>query len=354
MTKHTAREAWLRQAAKLMQARFDEIECPVPSDYHVSVGFKPAGGYESALVMGCCYIRAASSAKVNEIFISPEWDDPIEILATFAHELIHAASDCQDGHGPGFKKHAVAFGLTGKMTATYASEDLAKYLKTIAGKLGPYPHAKTVIFANKRKRLLNPTAPEPTPGDPGEGGGKIHSGRGKQGTAMLKLICDNPTCGFIARTTAKNLDMGMPICACGTPLSCPQYAEVLIERWYMPHPHWGYNGPRPDRYIEAEVKEMEESLVRRREWSRARGYLPAAVATVTKTVRKAVKPKLPAKAVKAMAELRKLAEWVEPYPATLGEAERYPDDALDVWETAESLAGTVQELDDALAEILPA
>jgi hypothetical protein len=24
---------------------------------------------------------------VNEIFISPEWDDPKEILATFAHEL---------------------------------------------------------------------------------------------------------------------------------------------------------------------------------------------------------------------------------------------------------------------------
>jgi hypothetical protein len=90
---------------------------------------------------------------------------------------------------------------------------------------------------------------------------------------MLKLECINPTCGFIARATAKNLDMGMPICACGTPLSSPQYAEALVERWFSPHP-W-YGARRPDYLIEAEVRSMDEGLAKRREWSRARGFLPA-------------------------------------------------------------------------------
>jgi hypothetical protein len=339
-----------------MRKRFDVIGCPVPTDFHVSVGFKPAGGYESALVMGCCYIRAVSSANVNEIFISPEWDDPIEILATFAHELIHAASDCADGHGAGFKKHAVAFGLTGKMTATYAGPELVRWLGMVAATLGPYPHAKTQIFANKRKRLLTPTTPDPSPGEPGEGG-KIHSGRGKQATAMLKVQCDNPTCGFICRATAKNLDLGMPVCGCGTRMSSPQYAESLLDRWFSPHPHYG--GQRPDYLIEAEVRAMDEGLAKRREWSRARGYLAAVVAPVAAVVKAAKrtpkpKPVIPAAAVKILDALRTEADCMEPYPATLGEASQYPDEVLGIWEGAETISELAGRLCDELDKLIEA
>lgn len=101
---------------------------------------------------------------------------------------------------------------------------------------------------------------------------------------MLKLECVNPTCGFIARATAKNLDLGMPVCACGTPLSSPQYAEVLADRWWGPT---YFGQPRPDYLVEAEVRSMAEGLAKRRAWSRARGFLPAlgsAVATAAKAV----------------------------------------------------------------------
>jgi hypothetical protein len=300
--------------------------------------------------MGCCYRRVASTANVNEIFISPEWDDPKEILATFAHELIHAASDCADGHGYGFKAYAVPFGLTGKMTATYAGPALEKWLGMVAATLGPYPHAKTRIFAHKRIAQAGPDGrPDGAPGESGgEGGGKIHSGRGKQATAMLKLECVNPTCGFIARTTAKNLDLGMPICACGTPLSCPQYAEVLYERLFNVGPNQGSPWYAFGQQI--------EGLEKRREWSRARGFLPALVTAVKTVAKRAPKRVIPATVVKALDSVREAADWVAfmPYPSTLGDVERYPEDALEVWETAETLAERVSALDDALSALLPA
>jgi hypothetical protein len=354
-SNYTTREAWLHAARKLMMKRFTAAGVEVPTDVHISVGFKPGGGPESAKVMGCCYVRLASSGNVNEIFISPEWDNPADVLETLAHELIHAASDCQDGHGPGFKKDALAFGFLSPMTSTPASDELKLFLRMVAATIGPFPHSATRIMALKRRPKNDPVKPDGNASEEGDGG-KAHSGRPKQGTAMLKLECVNPTCGFIARATAKNLDMGMPVCACGTPLSSPQYAEVLADRWYGPN--W-YGQPRPDYLIEGEVRSMEEGLAKRREWSRARGFLPAlgsAVATAAKSVVKRVaKPKaiLPAPAVKALSALRNTAEWVPPYPSTLGDVEQYPEDALDVWETAESLSVLVGELDDALSALLP-
>jgi hypothetical protein len=341
-----------------MMKRYAAAGVEVPTDVHISVGFKPGGGPESAKVMGCCYVRLASSGNVNEIFISPEWDNPVDVLETLAHELIHAASDCQDGHGPGFKRDALAFGFLSPMTSTPASDELKHFLRMVAATLGPFPHSATRIMALKRPPKNDPVKPDGNASADGDGG-KQHSGRPKQATAMLKLECINPGCGFIARATAKNLDLGMPICACGTPLSSPQYAEALADRWWGNDPRYS-GGRRPDYLIEAEVKSMDESLVKRREWSRARGFLPAvatAVATAVKAVAKrAPKPVIPATVVKALDSAREAADWVAfmPYPSRLGDAERYPEDALEVWETAEALAERVSALDDALSALLPA
>jgi hypothetical protein len=296
-----------------MMRRYEAAGVEVPTDVHISVGFKPGGGPESAKVMGCCYVRLASSGNVNEIFISPEWDNPADVLETLAHELIHAASDCQDGHGPGFKRDALAFGFLSPMTSTPASDELKLFLRMVAATLGPFPHSATRIMALKRRPKTDPVKPDGNASADGDGG-KQHSGRPKQNTAMLKLECINPGCGFIARATAKNLDLGMPICACGTPLSSPQYAEALTERWWGNDPRYS-GGRRPDYLIEAEVKSMDESLAKRREWSRARGFLPAvatavataataAVESVAKRVRKPVARKAPAAPVKTPAVKR--------------------------------------------------
>jgi hypothetical protein len=245
-----------------MRKRFEAAGVEVPTDFHVSVGFKPGGGPESARVMGCCYVRLASTGNVNEIFISPEWSDAVGVLETLAHELIHAASDCQDGHGPGFKKDALAFGFMSPMTSTPASDGLKHFLRMVATTLGPYPHSATRIMAFKRRPKNDPVKPDGN-ASTDDDGGKVHSGRPKQGTSYLKLECVNPSCGFICRATAKSLDLGMPICACGTPLSSPQYAEVLYERYFNVAPYMG----SPWYAFEHEPERLEK----RRAWSRTRG-----------------------------------------------------------------------------------
>ncbi|NUR00409.1 MAG: hypothetical protein HOY79_28925 [Streptomyces sp.] len=352
---YKTREAWLHAARKLMQKRFERAGVEVPTDVHISVGFKPGGGPESAKVMGCCYVRLASSGNVNEIFISPEWDNPADVLETLAHELIHAASDCQDGHGPGFKRDALAFGFLSPMTSTPASDELKLFLRMVAATVGPFPHSATRIMALKRRPQNDPVKPDGNSSTGESGGGKAHSGRPKQGTSMLKLECVNPTCGFIARATAKNLDLGMPICACGTPLSSPQYAEVLYERLFNVGPWQG----DPWYGFGQEAARLEK----RREWSRARGFLPALGAAVTTAVKavakKAAKPKaptLPAPTAEALAKMRQtLSEYyLEPYPATLADEERHSEEALYMWDLAEQLASLFQDIDSALSDAVTA
>ncbi|MBN2713899.1 MAG: hypothetical protein JXR97_15885 [Planctomycetes bacterium] len=103
------------------------------------------------------------------------------------HEVCHIAAGIEAGHLAPFKRFATATGLTGKMTATIASDELnAALIAGVIPNLGSYPHGQLT---------------------------GIHSGKKKQGTRMLKLEC--PTCGMVIRTTKTWLEQtGQPICAC--------------------------------------------------------------------------------------------------------------------------------------------
>jgi SprT-like family len=94
-------------------------------------------------VMGQCYRSAASPDGARHIFITPRIDDPVLVLATLLHELIHAADDCVSGHRGPFVKAARTVGLVGKPTETYAEAGSALHaeLRGIAAELGPYPRA---------------------------------------------------------------------------------------------------------------------------------------------------------------------------------------------------------------------
>jgi hypothetical protein len=141
-------------------------------------------------------------------------------------------------------------------------------------------------------------------------------------------------------------------------MSSPQYAEALLDRWWGPTYLGGH--PRPDYLIEAEVRAMDEGLAKRREWSRARGYLAAAFAPVAATVVKAAKrvakpkPVIPAAVTETLESMRTTVEWIEPYPATLGEASQYPEEVLAMWEQAETLYDLFQQLDSALDALIEA
>lgn len=133
------REDWLRRATTEMEKLLmkpKEIG-PMPKKWGVSVGW-PRG---SKLAIGQCWTPKVSSGGVTEMFISPALSDPVEVLATLLHEMVHAVVGIEAKHGKLFSKPARALGLDGKITATYAGPELTKALKKLSRSLGKYPHS---------------------------------------------------------------------------------------------------------------------------------------------------------------------------------------------------------------------
>lgn len=149
------REEWLLNAVDALTPFFIEKGYCVP-DIRVSCGF-PSSGTRS-LHNAECWNRQISEDNVNEIFIHPKLDDPLTILDTLAHEMVHAIDDCKHGHGKEFQKIALDIGLEGEMRSARAGAKLTKELKRIATELGPYPHKKLKIASKPRLHKPGPKA----------------------------------------------------------------------------------------------------------------------------------------------------------------------------------------------------
>jgi hypothetical protein len=197
------RHDWLEKATLVLRHLFDTKGYTVPEKVRVAWGWPSnrKGGR-----IGECWYPAASADGHAEIFLSPEIGIParasearklsatITILATLAHELVHATQGPKASHGPLFKRCAVAIGLTGKMTATVAGPDFKEWAtQMIEEELGPFPAGGLT---------------------PGSGSAE----RKKQSTRLLKVFC--PECGYTARVTNKW------ICDAGTPL-CPSNGDPM-------------------------------------------------------------------------------------------------------------------------------
>ena len=106
--KHTTREQWLQQAILSLTPLFKEKGYAVPK-CHVSCGFASTDVKRGHI--GQCWSTKASTDKVNQIFISPALSDSVQVLDTLMHELVHAVDDCENKHGPVFKKMALKLGI---------------------------------------------------------------------------------------------------------------------------------------------------------------------------------------------------------------------------------------------------
>lgn len=139
--KHETREQWLKTAVdKLREGIFGD-KYPVP-EVRVSVGW-PGGRGPKQNTIGQCWQPEHSADGVGQIFISPVLSDPVKVLATLVHELVHAINHVngESGHRGPFKRIAEDLGLEGKMTATEAGPELEEKLEEVAEELGTYPHA---------------------------------------------------------------------------------------------------------------------------------------------------------------------------------------------------------------------
>ena len=138
-SKTATREQWLQEAILALTPLFKEYGYAVPK-CHVSCGFASTDVKRGHI--GQCWSTKASADKVNQIFISPGLSDSVEVLDTLMHELVHAVDDCQNKHGPIFKKMALKLGMKGPMRSAGAGPELKVKLEQIATSLGTYQHAK--------------------------------------------------------------------------------------------------------------------------------------------------------------------------------------------------------------------
>ena len=186
-----SREDWLGRMVDALRPTFAENGHPLPARIRVSCGWPSRSALSGkAQRIGEAWSHRCSDDGAHETFLSPVLADPVEVGAVLVHELVHHAVGVECGHKGPFRTLALAVGLTGRMTATTAGDDLQRRLHDLAEQLGPYPHAKLTGA----------------------------SGRKKQTTRMLKVSCD--ACGCIVRMTRQWLDQaGAPTCACGSTMA---------------------------------------------------------------------------------------------------------------------------------------
>lgn len=180
MTTQTNRETWLNAAADRLNALVFSDQ-PL-TDYRITCGFPSARGLSGKnRTIGQCWDTSCSGDSTTEIIISMTQDNPIDVIAILAHEMVHGIVGIPAGHGPAFRKLATAIGLEGKMTATVPGEQFSVMAAGIVREIGEYPHAK--LDAAQRK---------------------------KQSTRMIKAECAE--CGYTVRLSRKWADLAAPIC----------------------------------------------------------------------------------------------------------------------------------------------
>lgn len=187
------RETWLNKIAAKLAPAFAERGAPLPARIRIAIGFPSTGSRGKRI--GECWDKTASGDGTFEILIRPDVDDPTEATAILAHELCHAAAGLKAGHGPGFRKVALAIGLEGKMKSTTAGPDFLALIAPILKAIGPLPHARLNLSGMTDKPK-------------------------KQTARMLKCECGE--CGYVARVARKWIeDKGAP--------HCPEHGPMIAE-----------------------------------------------------------------------------------------------------------------------------
>lgn len=177
------REAWLQRLVALLRPIFAEQGYEMPGRIRVSCSWPSS---RSSSVFGQAFSASASADGAHETFVSPRLEQRYDVGSVLVYELAHHAVGVEKGHGPAFRKCAIAVGLCGPMRSSTPDEPLARRVNAICAALGPYPHGAL--------HTMQRVAP--------------------QTTRMLLVVCGR--CGCKARLTRFWLDaVGAPTCGCG-------------------------------------------------------------------------------------------------------------------------------------------
>ena len=169
-TKFSERETWLTEGADQIISDIFPSTTKLPK-YRVACGYPPR--HRGGKVLGVCINASVSNDQTFEVFINPSIEDGLTALDILTHELVHVIDRNESGHKGNFVRIARKIGLEGKPTECRAGYKLSKELKSISDRLGKYPHGSIGIDFSK-----------------------------KQSTRMLKVYCEDESCGFHCRTSS--------------------------------------------------------------------------------------------------------------------------------------------------------
>lgn len=178
VTPSLERQQWLEAAVEALREKFADAGYTVPAKIRVAIGWPKRAG--SCGAIGECWSTAASSDLHAELFISPQLTNSLIITHVLAHEMDHATVGTDAGHGPEFRRCALAIGLVGPMRSTTAGPEFAAWADTLFKRIGRYP------------------------------AGYLTDSK-KQGVRLQR--CECLRCGYLARVTNKWLAVaGPPVC----------------------------------------------------------------------------------------------------------------------------------------------
>lgn len=199
-TQSMNRETWLEEMTnRFVIPHFTECGYPYlelsTTTIKFSVSFiEGTRSTKKNKTIGAHYSHHFSKGQEQHILIHPSLDDGVRVVDVLIHELIHAQLPIDAGHGKEFREIALKVGLTGKMTATVATDELKSKIEKWVKKVGEYPHSSFDVSKSRKK----------------------------QTTRMIKVMCvsDNEFCGgghYKARMSRKLIeDFGCPVCPnCG-------------------------------------------------------------------------------------------------------------------------------------------
>lgn len=142
---HDTREGWLTQACQLLAPTLQTAGVQLDlGTVRVSCGWPARGALAvSKRRIGECWPGEVNSDGNHYVFVSPVLDQPVEVIATLLHELLHAALPAKVKHGKKFATLAEKCGLEGKPTSTVAGQALTDRVNVeMLPALGAYPHTR--------------------------------------------------------------------------------------------------------------------------------------------------------------------------------------------------------------------
>lgn len=157
MNTNTERVAWLDNAWALLRER---ILPQAPEKAAITIGFPSKRALSKQKAIGECWgnwyekVEGEEKTKEQIFFVSIHpliYPQPITILQTLLHEMVHAVLKCEGGHGYAFKKWCDKLGFEGPATSNFAGPVLKVKLEEIAKELGPLPSGEGILVEKTKK-----------------------------------------------------------------------------------------------------------------------------------------------------------------------------------------------------------